>query len=151
MHVARIMRSIVDFLFNESLDIQPLLERWRLGEYPRETFTSVSDTCKQMVNEVFAPSSRIIDSGEPSFDGERLKLPRQAHDPLAAYVGSAIVASTRDEAAGGMQPPRDFDMAAKALFYKASLAVNSYPVLTPANANLLMPDGTPRRRRFDAF
>jgi alkylation response protein AidB-like acyl-CoA dehydrogenase len=144
------MRPTVDFLLNEWLEVGMLIERPRFSEHSRETFASVLDMCEKMADEVFAPINRLVDVEEPHFDGERVKLPRQTHDALAAYVASGMLAATHDQDAGGMELPCVVEMAANAFFYKASLSVASYPLLTAANANLLMAHGTPRQREVFA-
>ncbi|MCC6592886.1 MAG: acyl-CoA dehydrogenase [Xanthomonadales bacterium] len=144
------MRTTLDFLLNDWIGLDDLLERPRFAEHSHETFRAVLDTCERMAASVFAPINRLVDVEEPSFDGQCVKLPQATHQALAAYVGSGMLAATHDHEAGGMQLPSVVEMAANAFFYKASLAVASYPMLTTANANLLMAHGTPTQREVFA-
>jgi len=141
------MRASLDFLLNDWIGVDALLRRPRFGEHSRETFAAVLDTCERMATSAFAPINRLVDAEEPRFDGRRVMLPPAVGTALAAYVESGMLAASHDHGDGGLQLPCVVEMAANAFFYKASLAVASYPMLTAANANLLMAHGTPAQRR----
>jgi butyryl-CoA dehydrogenase len=144
------MRASLDFLLNDWIGVDALLQRERFREHSRETFAAVLDTCERMAAAAFAPINRLVDVEEPSFDGHRVTLPPAVGTALATYVESGMLAASHDHGDGGMQLPCVVEMAANAFFYKASLAVASYPMLTAANANLLMAHGTPAQRRVFA-
>ncbi len=144
------MRATLDFLLDDWLHIESLLERPRFAEHSHETFSSVLDTCERIARDKFAPFNRLVDTEEPRFDGERVHLPRATHDALAAYVESGMLAAAQDHGLGGMQLPCVVEMAANAFFSKASVALSAYAMLTSGNANLLMAHGTPRQREVFA-
>ena len=140
------MRTTIDFLLDDWLDVASLPQRPRFAEHGRETFAAVLDTCEKIAREQFAPANRIADVDEPRFDGERVHLPASTHAALQAYVASGMLAAAQDHAIGGMQLPCVVEMAANAFFSKASVALGGYTMLTSGNANLLMAHGTPRQR-----
>jgi alkylation response protein AidB-like acyl-CoA dehydrogenase len=144
------MRATIDFMLGQWLDLQRLIERPRFREHTVQTCGAVLDTCERMATEVFSPINRQVDVHEPSVTNGRVTLPQVTHDALAAYVASGMLSATQDECAGGMQLPCVVDMAANAFFYKASLPVVSYALLTAANANLLMTHGTSQQRKVFA-
>ncbi|MDP3225040.1 MAG: acyl-CoA dehydrogenase [Rubrivivax sp.] len=144
------MRSTLDFLLHDWLGVSSLLQRARFADHSAETFASVLDTCERIAREKFAPFNRLIDTQEPSFDGERVHLPKETHEAMAAYAGSGMLAAAQDYEWGGMQLPCVIEMAAKAFFSKASVAIGGYAMLTSGNARLLLAHGTPMQREVFA-
>ena len=144
------MRDTLDFLLNDWLQVHTLLQRERFAEHSAETFAQVLDTCERIAREKYAPFNRLVDTQEPSFDGERVHLPQATHDAMAAYVESGMLAAAQDHDIGGMQLPCVIEMAANAFFSKASVAMGGYAMLTSGNANLLMAHGTALQREVFA-
>ena len=148
------MRETLDFLLNDWLGVQSLLQRERFAEHSAETFASVLDTCERIAREKFAPFNRESDTQEPHMvsdaDGDRVQLPASTHAALAAYVESGMLAAAQDYDVGGLQLPCVIEMAANAFFSKASVAMGGYAMLTSGNANLLMAHGTPLQREVFA-
>jgi butyryl-CoA dehydrogenase len=144
------MRETLEFLLNDWLRVNALLDRPRFADHSGETFTQVLDTCERIAREKFAPFNRLIDTQEPHFDGERVHLPKATHDALAAYVDSGMMAAAQDYEVGGMQLPCVMQMAAKSFFSQASVAIGGYAMLTTGNAGLLMAHGTEMQREVFA-
>ncbi len=136
------LRATLQTLLYDWLRVDTLNQRKRFCDHSRETFDAVLDTCERIAREKFAPFNRLTDTQEPSFDGERVALPRQTHDAMAAYVESGMLAASQDVEMGGMQLPCTIEMAANAFFSKASVAMSGYAMLTSGNASLLMAHGT---------
>jgi alkylation response protein AidB-like acyl-CoA dehydrogenase len=148
------MRATLDFLLNDWLQVQSLLQRPRFAEHSAETFGQVLDTCERIARDKFAPFNRLCDTQEPHVvstpDGEKVQLPAATHDAMAAYVASGMLAAAQDHEAGGMQLPCVIEMAANAFFSRASVSLGGYAMLTGGNANLLMAHGTPKQREVFA-
>ncbi|MCP5264890.1 MAG: acyl-CoA dehydrogenase [Burkholderiaceae bacterium] len=140
-------RTHLDFLLYDWLGVDALTQRARYADHARETFDAVLDMSERLAREKFAPFNRLADTEEPSFDGERVRLPQATADATRAYVESGLVAAGQDAEVGGMQLPYVIEMAANAWFYEASIAISGYAMLSTANANLLMAAGTPAQRR----
>jgi alkylation response protein AidB-like acyl-CoA dehydrogenase len=140
------MRAAVDFLLQDWLCVESLLGRARFAEHSMETFRSVLDAAEKLAAAEFAPHNRTVDTEEPCLVEGRVRLPAATGQALARYVESGLLAATQDEAQGGMQLPFVVEMAANAFFYKASISISAYAVLTGANANLLMAHGTPAQQ-----
>ena len=118
------MRSTLDFLLHDWIQVESLLGRPRFAEHSRETLAQVLDTCERIARDKFAPFNRLADCEEPRWDGERVHLPRATHEALAAYVESGMLAAAQDHDIGGMQLPCVVEMAANAFFSKASVAMS---------------------------
>lgn len=144
------LRATLDFLLHDWLRVEALAERGRYADHGRETFAAVLDTCERIAREKYAPINRLLDVEEPRFDGERVVLPAAATEAYRTYVESGMLAAAQDAAIGGMQLPYVVEMAARACFMKASVGMDSYGMLTTANANLLMAHGTPLQQRVFA-
>jgi alkylation response protein AidB-like acyl-CoA dehydrogenase len=140
------LRSTLDFLLNDWLHIDSLLDRARFADHSGETFASVFDTCERIAREKFAPFNRLVDTDEPRLEGERVIQPQAAHDAWRAYADAGMLAAGQDYALGGMQLPYVVETAANSFFIKASASINpSMP--TVGGANLLMACGTPMQQQ----
>jgi len=148
------MRDTLDFLLNDWLRVDTLLQRPRFEDHSVETFTQVLDTCERIAREKFAPYNRLADTEEPRVvagpDGETVHLPKATHEAMAAYVESGMLAAAQDFEMGGMQLPCVIQMAAKAFFSMGSVALGGYAMLTTGNANLLRVHGTAAQREVFA-
>ncbi|MCB1994594.1 MAG: acyl-CoA dehydrogenase, partial [Rhodoferax sp.] len=117
------MRSTVDFLLHDWLQVESLCSRERFADHSRETFDAVLDTCERIAREKYAPFNRLVDTQEPHFDGENVILPQATHDAWAAYAESGMLAAAQDAQIGGMQLPYVVEAAANAFFAKASVSI----------------------------
>ena len=136
------LRSTVDFLLYQWLDVPALGARERFTDHSRETFDAVLDTCERIARDKYAPFNRLVDVQEPRFDGEKVILPQATQDAHDAYVASGMLSAAQDYAMGGMQLPYTVEAAANAFFACASVSIGA-GMLTTGNANLLMVHGTP--------
>ncbi|MCX7233294.1 MAG: acyl-CoA dehydrogenase family protein, partial [Burkholderiales bacterium] len=139
------LRSTLDFLLYQWLDVPALAERARFTDHSRETFDAVLDTCERIAREKYAPFNRLVDVQEPQFDGERVILPQATQDAAQAYAASGMLSAAQDYAHGGMQLPYTMEAAANSFFACASVSIGA-GLLTTGNANLLMVHGTAQQQ-----
>jgi butyryl-CoA dehydrogenase/acyl-CoA dehydrogenase len=142
-------RRDLEFLLYEWLDAGALCARTRFADHSRETFDSALDTAERIATEVFLPHRRKGDVEEPGFDGERVHLIPEAKQAFEAFAGAGLLAAAQDYDFGGMQLPALVDKACFAYFLAANVGSSGYPLLTAANANLLLAHGSPAQ--VDAF
>jgi butyryl-CoA dehydrogenase len=135
------IRTTLDFLLYDWLQVANLNERFRFSDHSRETFDAVLDTCERIAREKYAPFNRLIDTEEPRSDGEKVVLPKATHEAHRAYVEPGMVSAAQDYSEGGMQLPYTVEAAANGFFAVASVSIGS-SLLTKGNANLLMVHGT---------
>jgi butyryl-CoA dehydrogenase len=143
-------RDNLQFLLFDWLGVDALSERDRFADHDRATFEAVLQNCERIAAKEFAPHNRRIDVDEPYFDGERVRLPEVTDDALRAYIDSGMMSAAQDAGFGGMQLPCSIEMAANSFFSMASLGIFAYPLLTVANANLLLAHGSDAQRRVFA-
>ena len=139
------LRSTLDFLLYQWLDVPALAERARFTDHSRETFDAVLDTCERIAREKYAPFNRLVDVQEPQFDGERVILPQATQEAAQAYAASGMLSAAQDYAHGGMQLPYTMEAAANSFFACASVSIGA-GLLTTGNANLLMVHGTAQQQ-----
>jgi alkylation response protein AidB-like acyl-CoA dehydrogenase len=144
-----ISRRDLEFLLHEWLDVGSLCDRPRFADHSRETFDSALDTAERVATEVFLPHRRKSDVEEPKFDGERVHLIPEVKASFDAFAAAGLLAAAADYDYGGMQLPLVVDKACFAYFLAANVGSSGYPLLTAANANLLLAHGSPAQ--IDAF
>ena len=143
------MRTTVDFLLHDWLNVASLTARPRFADHSADTFTQVLDTCEKIARDKFAPFNRLVDTDEPRFDGEKVVLPQATKDAWDAYAASGMLSAAQDYDIGGMQLPYTVELAANAFFSRASVSINA-SLLSVGNANLLMVHGTPLQQQVFA-
>ncbi len=144
------LRSTLDFLLYEWLEVSNLQQRERFSDHSRETFDAVLDTCERIAKEKYLPFNRLVDIEEPRFDGEKVILPQATHDAQKAYAESGMLSASQDYNIGGMQLPYTLEAAANSFFAMASVSMGS-GLLTVGNANLLMAHGSDMQRQVFAL
>jgi alkylation response protein AidB-like acyl-CoA dehydrogenase len=144
------VRSTIDFLLYDWLQVGSLTQRARFAEHSGETFASVLDTCERIARDKFAPFNRLVDTEEPRIDAQgRVVLPQATHDAWQAYASSGMLAAAQSEDWGGMNLPYVVEAAANAFFARASVSISA-ALLTVGNANLLLAHGTARQKEVFA-
>ena len=144
------LRSTVDFLLHDWLQVSNLNQRERFADHSRDTFDAVLDTCERIARDKFAPFNRTVDIEEPQFDGEHVVLPQATYDAREAYAASGMLSAAQDYDIGGMQLPYTVESAANAFFACASVSIGA-GMLTVGNANLLMAHGTEKQKEVFAL
>jgi alkylation response protein AidB-like acyl-CoA dehydrogenase len=138
-------RATLDFLLYDWLKADQLCQRERHTEHSRETFDAVLDLSEKIALEQFAPINRLIDIHEPEFDGVTVTLPKETPVALQAFNDAGLMAASKDAELGGMQLPTVVEIASMSFFYKHSVALAAYPMLTRGNANTILAHGTPKQ------
>jgi alkylation response protein AidB-like acyl-CoA dehydrogenase len=144
------LRTTLDFLLYEWLDVNQLQQRERFADHSQETFDAVLDTCERIAREKYAPFNRLVDTEEPRFDGDKVILPQATHDAQKAYAESGMLSAAQDYEIGGMQLPYTVEAAANTFFAMASVSMGS-GLLTVGNANLLMAHGSELQKQVFAI
>jgi alkylation response protein AidB-like acyl-CoA dehydrogenase len=135
-------RRDLDFLLYEWLDVESLTKRPRYAAHSRYTFDAVMDLSEDVATTHFASHNKINDAHEPTFDGERVHLVPEIVAALRVFAETGLLASSMDESIGGGQLPHVVSGACFAWFQAANIATAAYPLLTIANADLLLAHGS---------
>lgn len=139
-------RRDLQFLLYEWLDVTALTERKRFAEHSRETFDAVLDLAEQLATDYLAPHNRAADLNEPTVteDGTVRLIP-EVGKALDALRESGLVSGGFDEEHGGMQLPSVVGRAVLTWLLAANVGTSAYPLLSMANANLIVTHGTPEQ------
>ncbi|WP_308281126.1 acyl-CoA dehydrogenase [Pimelobacter sp. 30-1] len=138
-------RRDLAFLLHEWLDVGALTQRERYADHSRETFDAVLDLSAEVAAEHFAPHNALSDEHEPQFDGESVTIIPEVATALKAFADAGLIGASMDAEAGGVQLPRVVQQACFAWFQAANVSTSGYPMLTMANANLLLAHATPEQ------
>lgn len=141
------LRDLLDFMLYDWLEAEVLCQRTRYAEHSRAVFDAVLGAAQRVAEAEFAPLNRRLDTEEPRLVDGRVVLPQPAEAALEAYAALGLLAAGHDVDDGGLQLPYIIDLAANAYFSRASIGLSAYPMLTYANANLLMTHGSPAQRK----
>lgn len=137
----------LDFLLFDWLDAESLTELPRFAGHDRDSFRAVLDLAQQLAEREFRPHNRANDTHEPSFDGEKVTLIPEVAKALAAFAESGLLAANKGEEHGGIDLPNLVHQACFAWFQAANIATSGYPMLTMANANLILAHGSEYQRK----
>ncbi len=134
-------RRDLEFQLYEWLDVGTLTKASRYADHGRETYDAVLDACERLANEKFAPHYQKADRIEPQFDGERVTVIDEIGPALRAFAEAGLPAATQDYERGGMQLPTVIEKAAWSYLCAANISTTAYPLLSLANARLLLHHG----------
>ncbi|KRB73229.1 acyl-CoA dehydrogenase [Nocardioides sp. Root190] len=138
-------RRDVEFLLHEWLEVSSLTSRERFVEHSRDTFDAVLDVSATLAAEHFAPHNALSDENEPQFDGETVTIIPEVAAALKAFADAGLISAAMDADVGGIQVPRVVQQACFAWFQAANVSSSGYPMLTMANANLLLSHASPEQ------
>ncbi|HIW91899.1 MAG TPA: acyl-CoA dehydrogenase [Candidatus Corynebacterium avicola] len=134
--------SDLTFLLHDWLRVGDLTNHEPFTEHSRETFDAMLDASREIAENLFRPHMRASDLAEPSFDGERVTTHEAVKPALDAFSASGLMAATFDEAYGGVNLPLTVARACFAWPQAANISTAAYPMLTMANAALLLAHGS---------
>jgi len=134
-------RRDLEFQLYEWLDVGTLTKANRYADHGRETYDAVLDACERLANEKFAPHYQKADRIGPQFDGERVTVIDEIGPALRAFAEAGLPAATQDCERGGMQLPTVIEKAAWSYLCAANISTTAYPLLSLANARLLLHHG----------
>ncbi|MEN9559221.1 MAG: hypothetical protein RLZZ502_432 [Pseudomonadota bacterium] len=143
------LRHTLDFLLYDWLDAHGLCVQGRYSEHSRETFGAVLDLAEKIAAEKFAPYNRLVDTEEPSLDGDKVILPAATQAAWNAYRDSGLLAASQPYAAGGMQLPAVIESAANSFFAMASVSIGSQ-LLSVSNARTILAYGNKKQQEIFA-
>ena len=138
-------RRDLAFLLHEWLDVAELTSRERYAEHDRDSFDAVLALSAELAAEHFAPHNALSDANEPQFDGETVTIIPEVAKAVRAFADAGLVSAAMDAEVGGGQLPHVVQQACFAWFQAANVATSGYPMLTMANANLLLAHATPEQ------
>ena len=132
----------LSFLLHDWLRVEELTDHAPFTEHSRETFDAMLGASREIAVDLFRPHMRAADLDEPTFDGQRVTTHEAVRPALDAFSASGLLAATFDETYGGVNLPLTVARACFAWPQAANIATAAYPMLTMANAALLLAHGS---------
>jgi len=132
----------LEFMLYELFDAESLNKRPRYADHNKETYTATLNTAKAIAEKYLVPTRSIMDTNQPTFDGEKVLMTPEIKIAYDAIVESGFVAPTADYEFGGMQLPPIVANAANAYLAAGGSTLMGYTGLTLANANLIQAHGS---------
>jgi butyryl-CoA dehydrogenase len=135
----------VAFLLFDWLKCEQMAERSAFSEHDKETMQSVLDLSAQIAKETFAQHFKLSDQVEPQLVDGKVILPPETEQDLNAYRDAGFFAAGFESQYGGMGLPFTVALAATGNFTAANAATAAYPMLTSANARLILNFGNQKQ------
>ncbi len=139
----------VAFWLYDWLHADTLTEHTAYTDHSRETFDAVLELSEQLATDLFADHYKKSDQVEPRLENGRARVIPEIKQAMAAYAEAGLFAASFAPEFGGMGLPHVVDTASMAHFMAANIATAAYPMLTAANARVLVKFGTPAQ--IEAF
>jgi alkylation response protein AidB-like acyl-CoA dehydrogenase len=132
-----IPRAELDFLLNDWLRIDTLLDRPAYAAIDRDMIDSLLDLSEDLARDLFLPHYKAADQNEPRLDGDAVRILPEIGEALRQYAELGLFAAGFAPELGGIGMPYLACSASFAQFAAANIATAAYPMLTVANARLI--------------
>lgn len=138
-----ISRREIDFLLHEWLSIDQLFERPEYAEHSRDTIDAMLDVSSQLAADRFLTSHREVDTIEPTLDADGVHVLDSVRVALGHYADLGLFAAGFPPEHGGLGLPLLAYVGMFVQFAAANVSTASFPMLTAANARMILSFGTP--------
>ena len=132
----------INFLLFDWLKVHDLTTLPHFHHLSTQDFDAVLDLCFDLAENEFATHNRESDTHEPEFDGTNVTMIPQIKSALDAFYDAGVLAAQAPMSVDGGQLPQSVYRACYSFFQAANLATAAYPMLSAANANLLLAHGS---------
>ncbi len=108
------------------------------GKVDRQTTSAILELAGDIAENLFLPHYKASDTIEPRLDEGSVKVLPAIVEALGEYARLGLPGLSFPEDRGGMGLPQSVAMACYSIFASANIATISYPMLSVANARLLL-------------
>ncbi len=137
-----IPRRDLDFLLHDWLKIETVTAQHRFADLDRATMDAIVDLSRQLALDAFLPHYKAADVHEPRLDVDGVHILPAIGEALRQYAELGLFAAGFSTELGGMGLPYLLSSASFACFASANVAAAAYPMLTAANARLIVAFGS---------
>jgi butyryl-CoA dehydrogenase len=113
------------------------------ADHSRETFDAVLELAARLATDRFADHYKKSDRVEPILEKGVVRVIPEIKQAMADYAQAGLFAASFAPEHGGLGLPHVVDTAVMAHFMAANIATAAFPMLTAANARVLVKFGTP--------
>ncbi|MDB5396711.1 MAG: acyl-CoA dehydrogenase [Rhodospirillales bacterium] len=132
----------VQFWLYDWLGVDALTGHPVYADHSRETFDAILELSARLASDKFATHYKKADRVEPALQDGIVTVIPEIKQALADYAEAGLFAASFDPEHGGLGLPHVIDTASMAHFMAANIATAAYPMLTAANARVLVKFGT---------
>lgn len=132
----------VQFWLYDWLGADALTGHPAYADHSRETFDAILELSARLATDRFATHYKKADRVEPALENGIVTVIPEIRQALADYAQAGLFAASFDPEHGGLGLPHVIDTASMAHFMAANIATAAYPMLTAANARVLVKFGT---------
>ncbi len=138
-----IRQGELDFLLWDWLKLDQILQSPRFDTLDRETVNAVLELSAKLAESDFLPHYKAADARDPWLDdnGDVHVLP-EIGEALRQFAELGMFGASFAEAYGGMNLPIVVNSASQSQFMAANVATSAYPMLTVANARVVVEFGS---------
>jgi alkylation response protein AidB-like acyl-CoA dehydrogenase len=129
---------LYDWLGADALASHPVY-----ADHSRETFDAVLGLAQRLAADRFATHYKKSDRVEPTLENGIVRVIPEVKQALKDYADAGLFAASFAAEHGGLGLPHVVDAAVLAHFMAANIATAGFPMLTAANARVLVKFGTP--------
>jgi alkylation response protein AidB-like acyl-CoA dehydrogenase len=137
-----IPRREVDFLLYDWLGLDRLLCEPRFSHLGRDGIDAVLALSERVAAETFLPHYKLADQREPRLSNHGVEVPTEIAAALRNYADLGLFGGGFPENLGGSDLPYLVVSTSFAQFAAANVATAAYPMLTVANARLIVTFGS---------
>jgi butyryl-CoA dehydrogenase len=134
-------RDIAFWLY-DWLGVQALTAHPVYAEHSRDTFDAILELSAKLAEDTFANHYKQSDQVEPRLEDGEVKVIPEVKEAMAAYAEAGLFAASFDPEVGGLGLPHVVDTASMAHFMAANIATAAFPMLSAANARVLVKFGS---------
>jgi butyryl-CoA dehydrogenase len=135
-------RDIAFWLY-DWLGAEALTKHPAYADHSRDTFDAILELSARLAADRFANHYKKSDRVEPTLENGVVRVIPEIKQALADYAEAGLFAASFAPEHGGLGLPHVVDAAALAHFMAANISTAAYPMLTAANARVLVKFGTP--------
>lgn len=130
------------FWLHDWLSIETLLERPAFADHSRGTIDAVLDLSNRLAAGMFLTHYKAADISEPWMDGAGVHILPEIKTALGQYADLGMFSAGFAPEHGGQGLPFLASSASFAIFAAANISTSAYPMLTVANARLIVAFGS---------
>jgi alkylation response protein AidB-like acyl-CoA dehydrogenase len=135
-------RDIAFWLY-DWLNAEALTKHPAYADHSRDTFDAILELSARLAADRFAGHYKKSDRVEPTLESGIVRVIPEIKQALADYAEAGLFAASFAPEHGGLGLPHVVDAAVLAHFMAANISTAAYPMLTAANARVLVKFGTP--------
>lgn len=141
-------RQNIDFLLNEVLDVNSLVQHEYFNAHSAETFAMTLDMAADISDRILLPNFVDSDRKQPELENGQVKVHKGVHQFVKAYSEAGLLASPFPFEYDGQQLPKTVFAATEYITASSHNSFVMFTDLTGGSAGLILKFGTDEQKDF---